>query len=216
MPQVLGERRLMSAIHRIPGYVKVNVYMPNDFQNLYQNDNSFSNDYATKFWYPGWYFLHSITHTFSDGEFRQEMQMFSIPVNETQEKMKGNEDCTKGNTTNSAASENVGATTSIAELETTQSTTEPTTVCRQTRRGKRCETASGVVGTGKPPADSNVPESTGAEKAAARGTGVKIKQKSSSATPKRTLSRRNNKQKILDKKAEYLANNPSDEGDVAP
>ena len=55
-----------------PALVKVNIQMPN---------NDFSNPDAFKqFWFPGVYNLHSVTSTFENGNFTQDLTMFSIPV----------------------------------------------------------------------------------------------------------------------------------------
>jgi hypothetical protein len=78
---------IMAATHRVPGYVKVNVYMPTASMPPSPEGSMYDYDYAQNFWYPGWYFLYSITHTFSEGEFTQDLEMFSLPTDAGQYKI---------------------------------------------------------------------------------------------------------------------------------
>lgn len=81
-----GARNYFEAIHRLPAYVKVNVMMPT--RSLAYNPSSlYSNDYAQNFWYPGWYLLLAINNVFDDGEFTQELEMNSIPVDSSQQNL---------------------------------------------------------------------------------------------------------------------------------
>lgn len=93
--------------HRIPGYVKVNVYMPNS--GVVDDGTSLeAQDYARRFWYPGWYFMYGINHVFADGEFTQEIEMFSIPTDASQSKVgdSDSQECPK-----QTASEGTGEST---------------------------------------------------------------------------------------------------------
>lgn len=85
-------RQLMPSIHKIPGYVKVNVRMPTEYTSLDSN-NPFGNDATQPFWYTGWFFLYSITHSFDDGDFTQELEMFSLPTDAEQMEMNTDADC---------------------------------------------------------------------------------------------------------------------------
>ena len=66
-------KTIIPLMHKIPGYVKVNVKMPASDESQFQ-------DYAEPFWYQGWYYLYAVNHSFSDGEFVQELEMFSMPT----------------------------------------------------------------------------------------------------------------------------------------
>lgn len=65
--------------HQFPTYIKVNVFMPN-INSINSDASIYNNDYAQNFWYKGWYFLHSVTHEFDNGNFTQELKMFSLPT----------------------------------------------------------------------------------------------------------------------------------------
>lgn len=54
----------------VPAYVKVNIFMPS---------NTPGNDYVDRFWYDGYYQILSVDNIFSNGEFIQEIEMFSLP-----------------------------------------------------------------------------------------------------------------------------------------
>lgn len=75
-------RRIWPAINRVPGYVKVNVYMPNEF--MAYSDPAVQNQYASNFWYNGWYYMLSIEHEFGEGEFKQNLFLNSIPTDAQQ------------------------------------------------------------------------------------------------------------------------------------
>jgi hypothetical protein len=54
-----------------PSLVKVNIFMPSDDSD---------GDYAKPFWYDGWYYVTSIEHIFSGGQFTQMIEMLSLPL----------------------------------------------------------------------------------------------------------------------------------------
>lgn len=60
----------LSNLYRGPGYVKVNVSFPS------------SKDLTgtKQFWYDGFYTIHTIRNIFSDGVFKQELDLFSVPT----------------------------------------------------------------------------------------------------------------------------------------
>lgn len=116
LPEELRNRPLMSEIHRTPGYVKVNVFMPNS-SLIDTASDLHSADFAQNFWYQGWYFLYAINHSFEDGDFTQELEMFSLPTEESQHELnKTREDCS-GSTTESSQSTTTGTapTTTTSE-----------------------------------------------------------------------------------------------------
>lgn len=61
--------------HRQPALAKVNIFMPltNDTPS---SDERFE---RTSFWYNGYYYLYGIEHIFTEGEFKQQLDMISIP-----------------------------------------------------------------------------------------------------------------------------------------
>ena len=75
-------RAIMPNPHVNAAYVKVKVFMPNPDAN---DTNGL--DFAQNFWYPGWYRMYSINHVFADGDFTQELELFSIPTTANQEKL---------------------------------------------------------------------------------------------------------------------------------
>jgi len=84
-----SDRPLIPGTHTIPGYIKVNIMMPRAWQMSETEDLSNPNDYviadaagdyASAFWYKGWYMLLQIDHVFSDGEFTQELEIYSLPT----------------------------------------------------------------------------------------------------------------------------------------
>lgn len=90
-------RNVWPALHKFPGYVKVNVKMPSSFINDPNSENPYPSDYAVPFWYQGWYNLLSITHDFNGGEFTQELEMYSLPTDAGQSEL-GKNTC-EGETT---------------------------------------------------------------------------------------------------------------------
>ena len=80
--QALDARNIIPLMHRVPGYIKVNVKMPG-----LDPQEGFEGDFAQNFWYTGWYFLYAINNVFSDGEFTQELEMFSLPVSDDDEEI---------------------------------------------------------------------------------------------------------------------------------
>ena len=68
-----------------PAYAKVNIRMPrmNDDFSLYTGTSADGKqsglDYATDFWFDGYYYVYGIQHSFVDGEFTQTLQMIGIP-----------------------------------------------------------------------------------------------------------------------------------------
>lgn len=59
-----------------PMFVKFNIYTPNhDLQNVGQN-------YAMPhpFWYNGWYWIKSVSNSFTDGDFEQELELAAYTV----------------------------------------------------------------------------------------------------------------------------------------
>jgi hypothetical protein len=67
------QRNLVPNIHKQPGYAKVNIFMPSDSDTA-----EFPSQYD-RFWYQGWYYIHSINNNFSGGQFTQDLQLMSIP-----------------------------------------------------------------------------------------------------------------------------------------
>jgi len=68
----------------VPSYAKVRVKMPrgNDDIALFTGgsvNGDTGGDYAVDFWFDGYYYVFSIEHTFSDGEFTQTLSMLGIP-----------------------------------------------------------------------------------------------------------------------------------------
>lgn len=112
-------RNLMSEIHRTPGYVKVNVFMPNSAL-IDTAEDLHSADFAQNFWYQGWYFLYAINHTFDDGEFTQELEMFSLPTEETQHGLnKSRENCGKTAVTANRESNNRTTSQNVTQTKNT-------------------------------------------------------------------------------------------------
>jgi len=73
-PVTEGDSRITRNLYKYPGYVKVNIMMP----------ESESQDYAEPFWYQGWYYIYSVDNVFEQGKFTQELSVFSIPTDEGQ------------------------------------------------------------------------------------------------------------------------------------
>ena len=59
---------------RFTALAKVNIYMPKSEEDLY-------GDFGDKFWYDGYYYIYSVENTFSDGVFRQTLDLMSLPTN---------------------------------------------------------------------------------------------------------------------------------------
>ncbi len=77
-------RNIFPEIHRIPGFVKINMRMP---------ENITTTDFNTEsFWYQGWYYLYSIHNIFAGGEFKQELELISLPPDINEESRMGAED----------------------------------------------------------------------------------------------------------------------------
>ena len=67
-----------------PVFAKVNIKMPrnNDDFSLFTGTNqgdSGSTDYATDFWFDGYYYIYGVEHSFEDGVFTQNLKMIGIP-----------------------------------------------------------------------------------------------------------------------------------------
>lgn len=88
-------RNYYKSIHNTPSYVKVNVFMPVSFST---NDgtSAYGSDYAKNFWYPGWYTILQISNTFSDGDFTQELELISMPVDFGQQDLNRTESLASG------------------------------------------------------------------------------------------------------------------------
>lgn len=66
----------------VPLYAKVNIKMPRteDDQALFSGKpTNGSTDYATDFWFDGYYYIYQIEHEFVDGAFTQTLSMLAIP-----------------------------------------------------------------------------------------------------------------------------------------
>lgn len=64
-----GTQGIASQWMKIPSYVKVNIMTPSIDGGL---------NFAEKFWYDGYFQVMSVTNTFVGGEFKQELEMFSM------------------------------------------------------------------------------------------------------------------------------------------
>lgn len=88
LPEEEQIRHIWTAVHRTPAYVKVNVKMPNSSIAFPKGEDQFDDgDFAEDFWYTGWFFVYGINNVFDDGEFTQEIEMFSLPTDASQEKL---------------------------------------------------------------------------------------------------------------------------------
>jgi len=114
-------RNIVPNLQSQPGFVKVNVMMPNSSQ-VGPAGQMYSQDFSRNFWYPGWYFLYSVNHTFSDGEFTQELEMYSLPTDASQHKVSENVDETKANpdTTDFPGQQNAGVQTDALTVSVKQ------------------------------------------------------------------------------------------------
>lgn len=91
-------RNVWTAVHRLPAYLKVNVFMPNSSLAVKDPDSIFNEDFSQNFWYNGWYFVYGINHVFEDGEFTQEIEMFSLPTDASQGELGKSENKCDGTT----------------------------------------------------------------------------------------------------------------------
>lgn len=85
-----SERSLLPNLNRVPGYIKVNVKIPKGWTNDESEEDALGTvrgDYANSFWYKGWYMLMQIDHVFSDGEFTQDLEIYSLPTDAGQSAM---------------------------------------------------------------------------------------------------------------------------------
>lgn len=128
--------------HTSPAYVKVNVYMPTDAITEFGTDpRQNPQDYASQFWYQGWYFCLGINNVFDGGEFTQELEMISQPVDDQQSQLSNTtEDCDQ--TPLTAASDSrpqslIGQTTPAPAGAALEQTIKQKTDARsQTRKGR--------------------------------------------------------------------------------
>jgi len=98
-PEGLTEqlRNIMPRIHKIPAYVKVNIWSPKSWtgssaKSEVEKAASYEGDYAENLWYDGWYYMIQINHVF-DGDFRQELELVSLPTEFADTETDG--DCTR-------------------------------------------------------------------------------------------------------------------------
>lgn len=55
----------------LPTFIKINIKMPAPYRDEF--------DYTKDFWYDGYFMLFAVNNVFDNGEFRQELEMFSLP-----------------------------------------------------------------------------------------------------------------------------------------
>lgn len=112
VPGFPDSRPIMPQMHKIPGYVKVNIKMPLKFLGDQDKASSFEaaiGDPYVPFWYQGWYYVYAINNVFAGGEFTQELEMMSIPTNtDNQNKLKSN--CKEGSTQGTSSGGTGGTT----------------------------------------------------------------------------------------------------------
>jgi hypothetical protein len=76
-PATTNYKDLQNMIYQ-PSYVKVNVFFPEDGGEIFSlKDGHLRN--LVPFWYQGLFRLVSITHTFDNGEFTQQLQLVAFP-----------------------------------------------------------------------------------------------------------------------------------------
>lgn len=66
-----------------PGLVKVNIYFPTPIGSrnpVTAEDSLTVRDYREPFWFRGCYYVYSVEHIFENGEFKQVVDMMSLPV----------------------------------------------------------------------------------------------------------------------------------------
>lgn len=72
---------------RVPAFAKVNIKMPRTNDDIAllkaQTTQSGNSDYATDFWFRGYYYVYGIQSTFEGGLFTQQLQMLGIPEQTT-------------------------------------------------------------------------------------------------------------------------------------
>jgi hypothetical protein len=138
-------RPIMPQGHNVPGYVKINVFMPHEWQyeSSETNDHvSFAaQDYATSFWYKGWFMLLQIDHEFNEGEFTQTLEVYSLPTDAGQSQIGkcDNEDATTAKpvvseTTPSPTTPATSATATTSAPTASTSSTTPAAVPTQRQR----------------------------------------------------------------------------------
>lgn len=62
-----------------PAFAKVNVKMPANNDDIALMSGQAGIDYATDFWYNGYYYVVAITNMFDEGEFTQQLDMIAVP-----------------------------------------------------------------------------------------------------------------------------------------
>ena len=66
---------VMANWENMPGLARVNIYMPET--NDTPSDRDVFN--RVRFWYDGYYYIYGIDHKFSDGVFKQDLHLLSLP-----------------------------------------------------------------------------------------------------------------------------------------
>lgn len=124
-----GLRTIMPSLHTTPGYVKVRVHAPKSWtgsaaKSAEEQASSFDNDFSENIWYDGWYFLLQIDNVFDNGEFTQDLNMISLPVDSGESKLGK---CDGSATSNEASSTTTSASSasSSASSATSTSSTAP-------------------------------------------------------------------------------------------
>lgn len=62
-----------------PAFVKVNIKMPRNDDDLALLEQGQQQDYTANFWYQGYYYVTTIEHMFDQGEFSQVLHMIAMP-----------------------------------------------------------------------------------------------------------------------------------------
>lgn len=85
-PRILDElRTIMPDIQKQPAYVKVKVWSPTSWTGSAELSDAekaatYEGDYARNLWYDGWYYVVQIDNIFEGGEFKQTLELLSLPT----------------------------------------------------------------------------------------------------------------------------------------
>jgi hypothetical protein len=120
--------------YKIPGFVRINVYMPNLTSKGYNAEDPL----YEQFWYQGWYLINQVTNKFSSGEFTQDLKLIAInqefgEADIGSDASKGQEDTGQSSDASSVPEAEGRESTSVQSVKNNHSTKASTsTVKKQT------------------------------------------------------------------------------------